>query len=236
MQVVINCNITNPVDEDGVTDCLALIEGQEPVRGLLVSNNKILFEKIPESLVIATRTGMKITNLRANASSLGFPSRVQAVVSIHLTEYPGTEIKVHGTPVTVATPITGLLVDLDPDDAIIQQGSQPWNETLSEGSTFETAVDVLLPFREGFGNAFRSRAEELTTGGGPTRVVGTRFLARFFKCPGNADLFVTISDVPQSEVNTTTRPSRRHRRRRGRSTPRPSALLVIPELCTAAWT
>ena len=227
VQVAVNCNITNPVDQDGVTDCLAIIEGQEPVRGLLVSNTRMLFEKIPESLVTATRRGMKITNLRANASSFGVGGRLKADVSIHLTEYPGTAIQVYGSPVTVGSPMSGLLAHFNPDDKIIQLGSELWNKALSESATCETAIDVLLPYSEGFRNAFRSRAEELTTGGGITPVVGTRFMARFFQCPENVDLFVTTSDVPQSEVDRVTRPSKRHRRRRGRLTKRPSALLVI---------
>ena len=227
VQVALNCNITNPVDQYGVTDCLARIEGQEPIRGSLVSNTRMLFEKIPERLVTAARRGMKITNLRANASLLPSGPQVQAIVSIHLTEYPVTAIQVYGNPVTVGSPLTGLLAHFNPDDAIIQQGSEPWNKALSEISTCETTIDVLLPYREGFSNAFRSRAAELTPGGGDHPVVGTRFMARFFECPEEVDLFVTISDVPQTEVDRATRPSKRRMWRRGRLTKKPWALLVI---------
>ena len=141
-------------------------------------------------------TVLRITSMRGNASQLGVPaiegvpfSQIQGFVSI---TGPNT-IPVSNNVLNVAIPLTGLLVDIDPDDAPAglqcEDESGHMNITLSEG--FATAFKTLgLPtFTPGNTQVEAGYfAPGSLAGGGASQ--STRFLLRFFNIPEGVNVAV----------------------------------------------
>ena len=134
--------------------------------------------------------------MRGNASQLGVPaiegvpfSQIQAFVSI---TGPNT-IPVSNNVLNVAIPLTGLLVDIDPDDAPAglqcEEDSAHLSFTISEG--FATAFKTLgLPtFTPGNTQVEAGYfAPGSLAGGGASQ--STRFLLRFFNIPEGVNVAV----------------------------------------------
>ena len=143
-------------------------------------------------------TVLRITSMRGNASQLGVPaiegvpfSQIQAFVSI---TGPNT-IPVSNNVLNVAIPLTGLLVDIDPDDAPAglqcEEDSAHIDFTISEG--FATAFKTLGAPTFTPGNTQVESgyfAPGSLAGGGASQ--STRFLLRFFNIPEG----VTVSVEP----------------------------------------
>ena len=141
-------------------------------------------------------TVLRITSMRGNASQLGVPaiegvpfSQIQAFVSI---TGPNT-IPVSNNVLNVAIPLTGLLVDIDPDDVVAglqcEEDSAHIDFTISEG--FATAFKTLgLPtFTPGNTQVEAGYyAPGSLAGGGASQ--STRFLLRFFNIPEGVSVVV----------------------------------------------
>jgi hypothetical protein len=141
-------------------------------------------------------TSIRITSMRGNASQLGVPaiegvpfSQIQAFVSI---TGPNT-IPVSNNVLNVAIPLTGLLVDIDPDDAPsglqCEDESGHMNLTISEG--FATSFKTLgsPTFRPGNTQVESGYyAPDSLNGGGASQ--STRFLLRFFNIPEGVNVVV----------------------------------------------
>ena len=141
-------------------------------------------------------TVLRATSLRGNASQLGVPAipgvpffQIQAFVSI---TGPNT-IPVSNNVLNVAIPLTGLLVDIDPDDA-------PAGLQCEEDSAH---LDFIIS--EGFATAFKTLGTPTFTPGNtqveagyyaPGSLAGggasqsTRFLLRFFNIPEGVNVAV----------------------------------------------
>ncbi len=141
-------------------------------------------------------TVLRITSMRGNASQLGVPaiegvpfSQIQAFVSI---TGPNT-IPVSNNVLNVAIPLTGLLVDIDEDDA--PSGLQ----------CEDTAGHMDFKISEGFATSFKTLGEPSfrpgntqveagyfapgsLAGGGASQA--TRFLLRFFNIPEGVNVSV----------------------------------------------
>jgi hypothetical protein len=141
-------------------------------------------------------TTIRVTSLRGNASQLGVPaiegvpfSQIQAFVSI---TGPNT-IPISNNVLNVAIPLTGLLVDIDEDDA-------------ASGLQCEEDDDyTMIEISEGFATAFKTLgapsfrpgntqvesgyyAPDSLAGGGASQ--STQFLFRFFNIPEGLDVYV----------------------------------------------
>ena len=141
-------------------------------------------------------TSIRITSIRGNASQLGVPaiegvpfSQIQAFVSI---TGPNT-IPISNNVLNVAIPLTGLLVDIDPDAA--PSGLQCEDES----------GHMSLTISEGFATSFKTLGEPTfqpgntqvesgyyapgsLNGGGASQ--STRFLLRFFNIPEGVNVVV----------------------------------------------
>ena len=141
-------------------------------------------------------TTIRITSMRGNASQLGVPaiegvpfSQIQAFVSI---TGPNT-IPLSNNVLNVAIPLTGLLVDIDPDDAPAglqcEDDSGHMSLTISEG--FATSFKTLgtPTFRPGNTQVEAGYfAPGSLNGGGASQ--STRFLLRFFNIPEGVNVVV----------------------------------------------
>ena len=141
-------------------------------------------------------TVLRVTSMRGNASQLGVPaiegvpfSQIQAFVSI---TGPNT-IPVSNNVLNVAIPLTGLLVDIDPDDAPAglqcEEDSAHIDFTISEG--FATAFKTLGTPTFTPGNTQIEAgyfAPGSLAGGGASQ--STRFLLRFFNIPEGVNVAV----------------------------------------------
>jgi hypothetical protein len=141
-------------------------------------------------------TVLRVTSIRGNASQLGVPSiegipfaQVQAFVSI---TGPNT-IPVSNNVLNVAIPLTGLLVDIDEDDAPsglqCEDTSGHMEFTISEG--FATSFKTLgePSFRPGNTQVEAGYfAPGSLAGGGASQA--TRFLLRFFNIPEGVNVSV----------------------------------------------
>ena len=170
----------------------AAIECDPSITSLVTRSGDVVSECNPGQTVV------RITSMRGNASQLGVPaiegvpfSQIQAFVSI---TGPNT-IPVSNNVLNVAIPLTGLLVDIDPDDA--PAGLQCEDEsghltfTLSEG--FATAFKTLgLPsFTPGNTQVEAGYfAPDSLAGGGASQ--STRFLLRFFNIPEGVNVAVPL--------------------------------------------
>ena len=170
----------------------AAIECDPSITSLVTRSGDVVSECNPGQTVV------RITSMRGNASQLGVPaiegvpfSQIQAFVSI---TGPNT-IPVSNNVLNVAIPLTGLLVDIDPDDA--PAGLQCEDEsghltfTLSEG--FATAFKTLgLPsFTPGNTQVEAGYfAPDSLAGGGASQ--STRFLLRVFNIPEGVNVAVPL--------------------------------------------
>ena len=143
-----------------------------------------------------TITVLRVTSMRGNASQLGVPaiegvpfSQIQAFVSI---TGPNT-IPVSNNVLNVAIPLTGLLVDIDPDDAPAglqcEENSEHIDFIISEG--FATSFKTLGTPTFTPGNTQVEAgyfAPGSLAGGGASQ--STRFLLRFFNIPEGVNVAV----------------------------------------------
>jgi uncharacterized protein (TIGR03437 family) len=184
LTVFLSRRITNRISETGVADVLLTVDnGSGPVSAgvpaTLGGPSSVNFLGAAFNLSSAGQATVRISNLRAAIGEIGsaLPVPVQAFLS-----FGGpVGIAINSAPITVATPVTGLLAG--PGSSSVPCVGSRLPEQINFSSLLSTGTQVFSTrATEGFGSAFQPR--------GPMEDSGTRILLRYSGFPAGARLFV----------------------------------------------